>query len=59
MAKIWRHLTTGSVAHAFTHDSDNRAICGRLLMYSLGLWLAGKGDKRDCKACAAIIELGE
>jgi hypothetical protein len=58
-AKIWRHLDTGAVAHAFSRSDDDRAICGRLLFYSLGQWLAGRGDKRECKACVRLISEGK
>lgn len=48
---IWRHLSSGTVAHAFYDARDDKAVCGRLVLYVLGQWLDGKGDKRECKSC--------
>ena len=59
MAVIWRHVTTGNVAHAFLRASDEQAVCGRLVLYSLGQWVDGKGDVRECKACVKNLPVSQ
>lgn len=51
---IWRTLTTGKVSHAFRQSTDTQALCGRLLHYSLGIWVNGKNGKKECKACVKV-----